>query len=374
MGERIEFKKLEKMYGNFYAPVYRIVVGGKDLLKERVEVFGVTVNNSLEGADDFSFTVNNYFDVHKDRFPLLEKDGVLEVGKEVEIKMGYKDRSGTKTVFLGLITAVDVSFPANGISQLTVKGYDYSHQMMKAKHSQTWGSSEKPIRYSDIVKEVVTRQRFKLGTKNVENTREQHPQVKQDQKSDFEFIKSDLAERIGFEVFVFEKEFYFRPPASNKDEVITTLEWGKSLISFSPEINIANQVSEVEVRGWDPKQQKAIIGKAKKGDERGREGGRESGGDLVADTQGEVPYHVWRPVYNEKEAKDLAKSILDKISEGLVKGNAECIGIPDILPGKNISLSGFGKKFSKPYYIEKTTHSISSSGYKTTFSVKESTI
>jgi phage protein D len=374
MKEQYKFKDLEKKYENFYAPIYRIFVSGKDLLAERVEVFSVNVNNTLDGADDFSFTVNNYFDVHKDRFPLLEKGGVLEVGKEVEIKVGYKDKKGLKTVFMGTISSVDVSFPANGISQLTVKGYDYSHQMMKAKHSQTWGSSEKPIRYSDIVKEVVSKQRFKLGTKNVENTREQHPQVKQDQRSDFDFIKNDLASRIGFEVFVFEKDFYFRPPASNKDEVITTLEWGKSLISFSPEINIANQVSEVEVRGWDPKQQKAIVGKAKKGDEYGREGGRKSGGDLVASAQGEVVYHVWRPVYNEKEAKDIAKSILDKISQGLVKGNAECIGIPDILPGKNINLGGFGKKFSKPYYIEKTTHSISSSGYKTTFSVKESTI
>lgn len=370
----VPFKELEQRYGNFYAPVYRIMVDGKDLLQERIEVFGVTVNNTLDGADDFSFTVNNYFDVHKDRFPLLEKGGLLEIekaaGKEVEIKMGYKDRSGTKTVFLGLITAVDVSFPANGISQLTVKGYDYSHPMMKGSNSDTWGSSEKPVKYSDVVKKIVT-EKYKLSTKNIENTLEQHPQVKQDQKSDFDFIKSDLAEKIGFEVFVFEKEFYFRPPASNKDDFITTLEWGKSLVSFSPEINTASQVTEVEVRGWDPKKQKAIIGTAKKGEEHGREGGRKSGGELVG---GNVVQHVWRPVYNDKEAKNLAESILNKISEGLVKGNAECIGIPEILPGKNIKLTGFGQKFSKPYYIERTTHSISSSGYKTTFSVKESTI
>lgn len=366
------FAALEKKYKNFYAPNFMIKVGGKDLLKESVEVFQVTVNNTLEGADDVSFTLNNPFDPDSENFPYLKKDGLFEVGKEIEVTAGYGDRSRLELIFLGLLTSVDVTFPANGISQLTVKGFDRSHKLMKEKHSANFGSSEEPISYSDIVKKIVSE--YKLTTTNVEDTKEKHRQIKQDRQSDWDFIKTKLAGEIYFEVFVQGKDFYFRPPASETSKTVTTLKWGESLVSFSPQVNLAKQVSEVEVRGWDPAKQKAIVGKAKAGDEHGRDGGKESGGERVKKTQGDVKRHLWRPVSTQKEADDLAKAILDKTAEELVTGSGECIGIPDILPGLNIELAGLGTRFSRTYYIEKTTHSISSSGYKTTFNVKENTI
>ena len=59
-----------------------------------------------------------------------------------------------------------------------------------------------------------------------------------------------------------------------------------------------------------------------------------------------------------------------KKHEEVLKGSGESIGIPDILAGTNIELKGLGKQFSSTYYIDQTNHSISSSGYKTTFNVK----
>ena len=73
-------------------------------------------------------------------------------------------------------------------------------------------------------------------------------------------------------------------------------------------------------------------------------------------------------------ADAMAKAILNKMSEGFVKGTGECIGLPLVKPGTTIQLEGIGKKFSKTYYIEKTTHSIGTSGYKTTFTVKDNAI
>lgn len=367
----MDFAKLQFQYNNFYAPAFAIEVDGTDLLKKTVEVFSMTVNNTLEGADDFSFTVNNLRDVDKNEFPYLQ-NGLFEVGKKVEVKVGYGDRKKLQTIFLGLITSVDVSFPANGISQLTVKGFDFSHKMMKGKQSFNWGA-QKPIKYSDIVKKMA-KEKYHLNTAEVFNTFGEHQQLKQDRESDYDFLKKKVAEKIGFELFVFKNDIYFRPPANDSPTVVTSLEWGKSLISFSPQINTAQQVSEVEVRGWDPDNQATFIGVGKRGQEHGRDGNRASGGQEVEDTQGKVVKHVWKPVKSKKQALDLAKSILDELAQEFVTGSGECIGIPDILPGKNIRLEGLGRKFSKVYYIEKTTHSVSSSGYKTTFSIKENTI
>ena len=378
----MQFAELQSKYGNFFAPAFRILINGQDLRSESagplgqpIEIFNISINNTLDGADDFSFTINNPFKFSQRgrNFPYLDPEGLFKVGSNVEITIGYKDLKQTDPLMIGVISGLDISFPANGISQLTIKGFDLSHKMMKAKKSKNWASSESPITYSEIVNQLAGGV-YSFDTRNVDNTFEPHKQLKQDRESDFEFIKNKLAGRIGFEAFAFRKAFYFRPPGATSTDTITTLAWGESLISFAPEVNLANQVSSVEVRGWDAITQKAFVGIAKTSDLRGKESGQKSGAQNAEAAEGKVVKHLWKPVSSQNQAKDLARAILEKNAEQFVKGRGECIGIPDILPGHNIELGGLGQTFSKKYYIEKTTHSISSSGYKTSFSVKENTL
>ncbi len=368
----MQFEQIEKKYGNFYAPNYMILVEGQDLLRQGMEIFGVQVNNQLNGSDTFSFKVNNPFDEGKTTFPILKRGHLLEVGKKIQIKVGYGDRSKLTIIFDGTITSVEVSYAANGVSQLDISGHDRSHQMMKGKRSENYGSVDEPIKYSEIVTQLAGK--YGLGTGLIVDSMEKHRQIKQFQMSDFEFIVKKLAHEISFEAFVQVQDFIFRPRANDEQEVITTMEWGGGLVSFTPKVNTAQQVSSVEVRGWDPAIQEAIIGTAQGGDEQGREGGASSGAELVTASEGEQVLNVWKPVSTQKEADDLAKSILNRTAERLVTGNGVSIGIPDILPGKNISLVGLGELFSTTYYIQKCTHTIDGSGYKTKFSVKETTI
>ena len=41
------------------------------------------------------------------------------------------------------------------------------------------------------------------------------------------------------------------------------------------------QVSEVTVRGWNPKEKKAIVGQAKSGDEVSKMGGQATGAEMI---------------------------------------------------------------------------------------------
>ncbi|MBU7005771.1 phage late control D family protein [Phosphitispora fastidiosa] len=336
---------LEKKYRSFYAPAFQVTVAGEELLRSGVEISSVSVDNTLEGADSFSFVVDNSYDVV--RRELKWMDRLFAPGSGVEIKMGYTDKF--ESLMVGLITSVKVTYPAGGLPSLEVSGFDLSNKMMKGKQSPPWPPD---IKDSDIAGKIAA----KYGLKSeVEDTGVKHPEVKQDQESDFDFL-TRLAQRNYYEFFVFGKTLYFRAPAYDKASVLT-LEWGKTLVSFMPEINLREQVSEVEIRGWDAKAKKEIIGKAT--------GGKES----------EKITERWRlPVYSQEEADNRARAILNRRAEGLVKGSGESIGIPELLPGKNIELDSLGKQFSKTYYIERTNHSIGSSGYRTTFSVKENVI
>lgn len=359
----MDITALEKKYHNFYSPIAKVLIEGEDLLKKGVEVISTTVDNTLKGADQFTFVINNAFDV-KNR-ELLWLDELLAFGRKVEIKIGYLDK--LVLVHVGLITNVKTDFPSGGLPQITVSGYDKSFQMMKDKKSKPVDAKKD----SDVVKQIAGN--YGLKVSGVENSQLELPRVEQSQESDFQFL-TRLAKHNGFEFFILKDTLYFKKPA-NDEAAVVTLEWGKGLVSFSPEVNLAKQIKKVKFYGWDIKTKKPIVGKASVRDEPGRDLKRKSGGEFLDDVvKGDAVHRERQPVYSKQEADRRAKAKLKEFSEGLVKGRGESIGIPEIFADKNIELKGLGKRFSKTYYIVQTQHSFTTSGYKTTFNIKETTI
>ena len=356
----MDFEAIAKKYKNFYSPNYKILIDGRDVLEGRtIEILNVTFEDVLEGADRFSFSVND------PGSGWLDSD-LFEPGVMVEIKMGYLDV--LITMIVGEIISLRPSFPADGTPQLEVSGYDLSHQFTKVRKQRSFEDTKD----SEIVASIAREAKHKLKTE-IDPTETVHHHVVQDGQTDYDFING-LAERNFFEFFVREKTLYFQKPKKDGGE-IATLKYGVSLSSFNPELNTANQVSEVTVMGWNPQTREKIVGRASGGSEEARANGGRSGGELVESQYGVVEERISdRPVFTQEEAEILARSILNKQSVGLVKGGAECIGIPDIKAGKTIELKGLGKKFSRRYYIERTTHNISTTGYSTTFNITENTI
>jgi len=273
--------------------------------------------------------------------------------------MGYRDK--LSTVMLGEITTLRPSFPLTGTPQTEVSGYDLFYQLTRGRNNKTWINK----RDSEVVEEIIKSDKVKQKlTPHIESTNVVLDEIVQNGETNYAFIKK-IAERNFFEFSIKERNVYFGPPQKNATPVIT-LEYGRSLLSFTPELNTSNQVSEVVVRGWDPKTKKEIVGKAKK-----QSGGGQSGGEVMGKIYGTVEQAVTdTPIYSQQQADLLAQSIFDKRSVGLVQGSAECIGIPEIRAGTCVAFQGLGKKFSQTYFVEKSTHTIDDAGYKTTFNVR----
>lgn len=362
------FEELEAAHQNFYVPAYQIVVNEQDLLRKKyMEISSVQVDNTLKGADRFTFTVNSDFDFKKSEFTFLFD--LFAFGNPVEIYMGYKDSRKLPLMLRGKITSVQTSFPASGLPQITVSGYDLSYCM-------TIGTGKKPLKFpnkkdSEIVAEIA---KVPYGLNPiVKDTQVKHAMTEKGQQSDMQFLEK-LAERNGYELYTFNSDLYFQPPA-NDGEAVVCLEWGRGLLSFSPEINISKQVTSVEVRGWDVNSKKEIIGTAGKGQEIGRDPGRRSGGEeMQAVCRSTEGLKIRVPVFSKQAADRWAAAILKKRAELFVQGSGESIGIPEIRADKNIKLGGLGAKFNRTYYVEQSTHTINASGYRTTFKVKDTTI
>lgn len=357
---------LEKTHQNFYVPAYRILVDGKDLLTQLyMEIASVQVDNTLKGGDRFSFTVNSGFDFEAREFAHLTD--VFGFGKSVVIYLGYIDSGQLPLMLRGVITALQTSFPASGLPQINVSGYDLTYCMTKGKASRSWANKKDSEVVSDLAR--------LYGLKpDVEDTEVVHPKTEKSQQSDMEFLEK-LAGRNKSIVYAFDSKLYFRKPANrDKDEVVVSLEWGKGLLSFSPEMNISEQVSKVEVRGWDVNAKKEVVGTAVAGEELGRDPGGQSGAELlksVCPGMGELKIRI--PITSQQDAKRRAESLLNEHAMKFVQGSGESIGLPEIRADKRIELLGLGRDFSKPYYVTQSTHTINSSGYRTTFKVGDPT-
>jgi uncharacterized protein len=373
----LNIQQIEKARKDFYAPAFSIRVADRNVVEDLLlEIASVHVDNSLEAADRFTFVVNNAFIISSREFITIEGRTLPDFfafGAPVDISMGYGDRTTLDLMLTGIVTELSTSFPSSGIPQLTVSGYDDSYCLTKGTKSRNWQSKKD----SDVVRDIANEYHLKP---NVQDTGVVHPRIEMSQESPAQFLNR-LAQRNGFEFFVVRDDLFFRKPANDEKGAIA-LEWGRGLVSFSPEINLSEQVTQVEVYGWNIQTKKPIVGRARKGDEPGRDPKRKSNKKRASGSeylekvckQKEATLRVREPVFSQQQADLRARAILKRRAEGFVGGRGESVGIPDLRADTNITLGGLGDFFNTTFYVHQTTHTVDTSGYRTTFEVKDTTI
>jgi phage protein D len=350
--EQFQMEQLEKKYRNFFAPAYEILVDGTKIADE-IAVSSIRIETTIEStADSFSFRISNAYDIAQSELKWVDK---FTLGKTIDIKLGYVDKY--VLVFSGYITSVTADFPNGSSPGIIVRGMDLSYLMMKGTKSRTWNKKK----YSDIVKEIASEYG---ATAKVDATTTEFPAISQSNIDDFHFIQH-MANMVNYDFFMVGKNLYFRKALTAMTPVLI-LELGKSLQSLSIDMNLADQITEVSVRGWDDKELKVVEGKSGTIQKLGS--GAKTGKDLLAG-QGTFTEYIYTNVSAQEEAKSYADALLNKRSMKLISGGGECIGIPDIRAGRYIKLNGLGTKFNQPYYLVSVTHIYDDDGYITRFQI-----
>lgn len=365
----MKLSTLSNNYRDFYAPASAIRIGGVDLLRDlEVAVNHVEVDLQLGTASRFSFTITNTYNHEFHTFKGGRGSDLLSIitfGAEVEVCLGYGDLKTTPVSARGMITEISTNFTEGGSPELSIAGYDHGFPLTMGKSSRTWSKR----RDSDAAQDIAS---FHNLAAVIEQTKEQHAQIEQNQESDWEFLKK-LADRNHFELYVDEKKnLHFGTP-NDKGGAVVELVYGQGLLTFKPDANLAGQVSKVEVYGWNRKEKKAIVGTATTGQESGLTG--KSAGQLldnfVRDPKKMPVLRLRQPVFTQAEADQRAKAALNERAKKFLTGEGESVGLPQLRPDRNVALSNLGARFSKTYYIQQATHKIDSNGYRTRFKVKE---
>ena len=350
---------------NPLVPDFDIIINGSPFpIEAKAHVIGVAVEDDAGLPGMFTLEITGSEDQEVET-PWVDDQELFAVGHEVEVKMGYEDE--LETLIIGEITGLEPEFACDRLPSLMVRGYDRRHRLQRGRKTRTFVQQKD----SDIAGRIAGEAGL---TAQAEDSQMVHDYVLQANQTDMEFLQ-ERARRIQYEVVVEDKTLFFRP-VSNAESEILVLTMDDDLLEFYPRLSSVRQVSEVTVRGWNPKEKQEIVGKAKTGDEVSTMGGENSGAALVESAFGAAVGMVSdRPVMTQGEADQLAKARFNNVALSLITGEGVCLGRTDLLPGKVIKIDGVGKRFSGQYYVTAASHRYASQhGYHTHFTFRRNAL
>lgn len=325
----------------------------------------LTVDGTQVQSPDIDLVIEVIVDQHAhlpDMFSIRLQDpelkmidsGVFNLTKPVKIEAAKADGSKV-TLVEGEITALEPEFGEGMIATLVARGYDKSHRMYREPKSVAHLNKKD----SDLASDIARAHGLQA---QADSTTTVYDHIYQNNLSDLGFLMQ-RAWRIGYECYVSEGTLYFRKPPTEAASLKVT--WGEDLISFRPSLNLAEQVDEVVVKGWDAEKQAPIIGRAQKGKLSPKIGEKKDGGSWAQEFDTGKHVIVDQPVINQAEADILAAARFDEISGAFGAADGEVLRRPDIQAGRSVEFKNLGKRFSGTYLVTRATHIYNASGFKT---------
>ena len=353
------YNELAKTYDNFTAPGFEITLDGKELAQGKYIIPGVEVEISATGtAGGCSFKIEGQYDFKNSKW-VNDAEKLLKPGAKLSVKAGYQER---KELFFGYVDEYSLDFNSDGTPFITVNGLDGLGYLMNMCQP-IYAGEKKP---KEIVETILKKsqsagyaKKLQVGSLDGFET----PIIKE-QVDDWKFLCM-MAERYGASLFAVNGELIF-DDVLTKTSPIMTLTVGKSIRNFSRRVSLAHQVGKVEVLGRDVNQ-KAIKGVASSVTT-GGEG--KTAAEWVSGLQESVLRVRSEYARTQKECELMAQNRLNSLSMGFVSGGGECIGIPELIPGRYLKVDGGDELTNGTYFLSKVIHRVQWGQYTTAFEIK----
>jgi phage protein D/phage baseplate assembly protein gpV len=354
-----------------YQPKFTLNVAGQAAAADLMEdILQISVEESLHLPGMFTLVIHNSLHSGRSSDTFWKHAEVFSIGAAVEIGFASSttqdaDFNGTSqgSVLKGEVTAIEVEFDELAQAPIIIRGYDVSHRLHRGRHIRSF----QDVTDSDMVSTIIGEVGISAGT--VSSTSTTYPYVFQENQTNMEFLR-ERAARNGFELFVQDGELNFRSPTAGETVNLT---WLKNLTGFRVRVSSAEQVSSVEVRGWDYTQKQAIVSTKSSAQAVQTSNEHGTGADTSSSFSGQPSspklYVVNQPVNSSSEADAIAQALMDELGGEFIYADAKAEGDPKIRPGKVVSLSEMGK-YSGSYYVTETRHLFSRGNYITEFGVR----
>jgi phage protein D len=320
----------------------------------------------------------------------------LHIGATVEINAAKYGEQSSTTIMKGEVTAIE-AICENMSTTTVIRGYEKAHRLQRARRSQTFVN----MTDSDIANQIASH--AGLSDTDITSTDTVHPHIAQVAQTDWEFLQQ-RAREIGFECGVANGTFFFRKSSNLPDDsalgalasaassVASALGLGNSLtykdnlFRFYPRLNGANITPDVEVRFWDSRGARVVVGSAdaKTGaadldDEPADLANSFTDGlidlpslpampkipGLKMPDFGSAPSKTAFVVVDhplgygdsaDDAADDMAKSLADHMASGFAEAEGEAVGDPSLIAGVQIDVKGVPGKFKGKWTLTNARH------------------
>ncbi len=316
------------------------------------DLLSVTIESSLHLPDTATLVLND------PQLKWVDHNKVMP-GKQLKIKA--ESGAGPETIFEGELVELEPHFEPEGM-KLTVRAFDKMHRLTRGRFVKSYVD----VKDSDIMKKIIGDAGLQA---QVTETSVIHKHVLQANQSNFEFLR-DRAAALGYFMYAEGDKIHCEPPPSAG--VAVELQWHQNLSDFRPRLSTVGMVSEVNVRGWDPKNKQVITAMQNQGQGAPKIGVGQSGSQLARAAHNiNATYLVNEPLPRDTAAATvLAKAVADRLIGHFVEADGTCGGDPKILAGQKVKISRVGTRFSGEYFITSATHIFQQAlGYITRFSV-----
>jgi hypothetical protein len=371
-------------------PMFTIQINGANLPAAlRGAITSVSWTAGIEGSDSVEVTFANQ-NLQWLGNPLLAVDNGFT------LSIGYAP-DPLEEVFVGEITGVEPSFPSGGMPTIHITAHDFLQRLTHGKVDRAFALKLPTIGILPLPDPVVASlvsatnllipdpdpigaglsTLMSLVSYILAPQEAQHSVRTQVGQTDFEFL-TKIAKDNGWEVYIDHtlepKGYVLRFQFLMQDySPSVTLQWGQSLMEFTPRLTTVGDVFGVSARVWISTLQLEftivvnwdydraafnLMIYPGLGDLSSILGGKESKTISV------------KPTGFPTALRDILTELLPRLNNRLT-GSGSTIGNPAIKAGKVINLVGLGSQFSGLYRITSTTHTFDSGGYKTSFKVRK---
>ncbi|MFD6590355.1 VgrG-related protein [Streptomyces anulatus] len=329
------------------------------------------VNTLVEGYVDDSRTLPDLF-LLRFRDPdrvLLEQAG-LKIGTEARLLARAGGDTAPKPLLEGVVTALEVELDESGTFTV-VRGLDESHRLFRGRRVASYQN----MTLADICGQVAQRAGLKPGPVDIAGPVLEH--IAQPNITDWEFVRG-LAEEAGAQAYVRDGQLHITKPAeaggapdasARADRDPLVLELGSNLLRCRAGVSAAEQVSEVEVRGWDVQAKQPLVGRAPAGSSPTLELGVTAA--EVSAPFGEARFVVTDAAYGAQAQVDqAAKALAERIAGSFAELDAVIRGNPEVRAGSAVALNAVGAPFEGRYTVTTSRHVFDAvRGYETWITV-----
>ena len=289
----------------------------------------------------------------------FEDEASLKLGDAIAVYTG--EESAPTEIFRGIVSAIEAEFAEETSPRLVALAEDTLQKARIRRRTRTFDDKSLADIARDIARELGLTPRITgftgpIGTQVQLN------------ESDLAFLRRLLARYDG-DLQVVGTELHVSPRGDVRRGAVE-LAMHSQLRRVSVLADLAHQVSEITVTGWDPAQGQRIS-TTSTGAQRGPGSGRLAS-DLLPAALGRRSHQVAHlAVSTSDEATALADAAFDERQRRFVTATGTAEGNPSIRAGTHLRLTGLGARFSNTYYVTRCCHRFDlERGYETDFTAE----